>query len=379
MNINNIENDPEENIINDNSSNRTSINFSSISQNDNNNNNTSNNEGVVAYTEQEYSYISKYTNITLSFLLIFLINISLIIINKFYEIETYKFTFQYESIYSHYQFYRFITRYFIHYGICHFLLESYVTYLFCYYLENMLGTIITISLILVSMILISCIQLIILWIINYYLLFSLYSKENYLSFDYEGSLTPVLFSLYTYFFLFKKNNSKTYKILFIFDFYLKSSSYFFLFFLYFFTPNKSIIGNICGIFAAKCLKKFGFFLPKVKWIKDFENNIGLMKCFPLYRFISNESHLMKVILNEYNKNSMKGENDYGEDIENGTQMTELTLLSNYKENYNNNKEREREKENNRRRGINRERNIRGNINEINNISSNTSNSGDSSD
>jgi membrane associated rhomboid family serine protease len=291
-------------------------------------NNEANNNNTL-YNNEEFIYSKKYTNITLSFIIIFL---SKLFLNLYilYSQNLDKFQFDFHFIIYYNQYYRFITRFFISYGFAHFLIESFIIYRICFYFENMLGTLLTLNLLLVSFILISIIQIGIIYSMIYLLKVL---KRNY-NFDgyYEGGFTPAFFLLYTFYFSFEGNSNTIFFLLIIFIVKARNSEYLLLFILIFFTPNETFNGNLSGIIAANVLigiKKI--ILPRIIWIKHFETQIQLNKLFPLYRYINEENPIMKKILGEYDKTSKKDESD------NGQQMTELTLLSNENEENNENR------------------------------------------
>lgn len=285
------------------------------------------------YSDEELNYSSKYTKITLSFIIILILKIFFLIYFHYFQ-NSEKFSFQYYLIIKYNQYYRCITRYFINYGFCHFIFELYITYLMCYYFENMIGTIFTIVTIFLSMFLISFINIIVLQCSKYIYNFT-HHKHN-LEIIYEGGLTPLLFTLYSFYFSFEGNSNKIFFLLFVFVVRAKKSEYLIVLLLIFFTPNNSIYGNISGILTANllfCFKKSIF--PRIIWIKEIENLLKLHKIFPLYRFITEESPIMKKILIEFDNNLINELNEY-DDMENGQQMTELTLLSSESDNINNN-------------------------------------------
>ena len=291
-------------------------------------NNEANNNNTL-YNNEEFIYSKKYTNITLSFIIIFL---SKLFLNLYilYSQNLDKFQFDFHFIIYYNQYYRFITRFFISYGFAHFLIESFIIYRICFYFENMLGTLLTLNLLLVSFILISIIQIGIIYSMIYLLKVL---KRNY-NFDgyYEGGFTPAFFLLYTFYFSFEGNSNKIFFLLIIFIVKARNSEYLLLFILIFFTPNETFNGNLSGIIAANVLisiKKI--ILPKIIWIKHFEIQIKINKLFPLYRYINEENPIMKKILGEYDKIENKDDSD------NGQQMTELTLLSNENEENNENR------------------------------------------
>ena len=133
-------------------------------------------------------------------------------------------------------------------------------------------------------------------------------------------------------FLLKEIVIKFFFLLIIFVVKARNSEYLLLFILIFFTPNETFNGNLSGILAANILMRIKkIILPRIIWIKHFENQLKLNKLFPLYRYINEENPIMKIILGEYDKTGKKDDSD------NGQQMTELTLLSNENEEHNENR------------------------------------------
>ena len=254
--------------------------------------NESNNNSI--YNNEEFIYTNKYTKITLSFIIIFLIK-SFFYIYFLYNQNIDKFTFDYHFILNYGQYYRCVTPYFISYGFAHFLLELYISYILSFYYENMLGTLLTLIIIFVSFILISVIHLLIIRLIIY--ISFLMNRKHNLDISYEGGLTPLFFLLYTFYFDFEENNNKIFLFFLVFLVRSRGSEYFILLVLIFFTPNESICGNISGIITAHILlmcKKL--FLPRINWIKSIESLLKLKELFPFYRYINDENPLMKKIM-----------------------------------------------------------------------------------
>ena len=281
------------------------------------------------YNQEEFNYSLRYTKITLSFIIILFIKLIFIIYFKFFE-NSENFLYQQDIIIRYNQYYRCITRYFINFGFCHLIIELMISYILCFFYENMLGTLFTIIFILVSLILISLVNLGLIELTKY--LFNVTNHKSNIENEYEGGLTPLFFTLYTFYFSFEGNSNKIFFFLFIFIVRAKHSEFLLFLILIFFTPNNSIYGNLSGILTAyflKCFKKW--LLPKIIWIKEIETILLLNKLFPLYRYISEENPIMKKIIYEFDIDSINELNLIGES-ENGQQMTELTLLSSENEN-----------------------------------------------
>ena len=288
-------------------------------------NNEINNNNNSLYTNEEFIYSLKYTKITLSFIIIITIKI-LFIIYFHHSKNAEKFMFQYYIIINKNQYYRCITRYFINYGFCHFIIELIVTYFICYYFENMIGTFFTLMFIFISFILISIVNLCFLKLSEH--LFKITNHNGEFDNIYEGGLTPLFFTLYTFYFLFDGNSGRIFFIFFIFIIQAKHSEFIFAIILAFFTPNNSPYGNFSGIFTGYILKIFkNLFLPRIVWIKEIEKLLMLNRLFPFYRYITEESPIMKKIINEYDNDLLSNIISF-DDLENGQQMTELISSEN---------------------------------------------------
>ena len=282
------------------------------------------------YSEEEQHYSLQYPKVTISFILIFIISIYLKLYSCYYShIRTENYVYQYISIISHNQYYRFISRYFIHFGNCHLFLELYLAYKLLYYFENQFGTLITINYINLSMIIISLINLFLLLFTKFSLAFLLF-KNNYINLYYEGGLTPLLLSLYSFYFIFDKNNNKILSLFRIIIIKGNNSSFLFVFLLYFFTPNNSVLGNISGILSSYLIYEIrGIILPKVKWIQDLEKSLQSRIIFSIYRNLTNDSPIMKKIMDEYDIGNLSDlENGYKSFNENTLQMFELRDMNN---------------------------------------------------
>ena len=292
------------------------INNNNNNENNNDNNNINNIINNNNINEENNNFLSQYSQLSFSFTLIFIINITIYILSFYNEFDISKYVFEVEPIIGHHQYYRFITRYFVHFGVCHLFLELYITMNLCYYFENMFGTLMTIAFILISMIIDSLVQLCFYLLLSY-LSNSLNVVESVLL-NYEGGLTPVLFTLNTYFYLFEHDYLNEYNI---FLFVLgkgKYSSLTMLIILYFFTPNRTFMGNLSGILGAYFIKNmFCCFLPRIKWILEFEDVFGLndKKTGMYYRYVTNKNVLMKNIFHQIQNNSLGDDIDVGSEIE----------------------------------------------------------------
>ena len=274
----------------------------------NNNNNNNIQENIINNNnneEQNYNFILKYREFTISFTIIFIINLIIWITSFYSEIEKQKYVFEVVPIINHHQYYRFITRYFIHFGICHLLLELYITYYLCKYFENTFGSLFTISFILFSMIIVSLVQLLMGSLIVFFI--NLFEIIDNSIIYYEGGLTSVLFALNTYYNLFDHENFEENNIFTFLSGKGKYSSFTMLLVLYFFTPNKTFVGNLSGILSGYFINGFLLcLLPKISWIIGFENLFNLNSDDGyFYRYITRKNVLMKSILNQIEPNCLR--------------------------------------------------------------------------
>ena len=287
-----------------------------INNNNNNINNQNNNNNMIdLQNPNNNNYLKKYTKITFSFIIILSINILIEIYSFFQNINSRKYVFQFAPIYEKNQYYRFVTNYFIHYGIGHEIIELYLTYKICYLIENILGTIITISFIMISMIMNSILNFIIVKFMIY-IQNIIYSIID-LNYEYESGMTSVLFTLVTFYFSFKRLRKQKISILSTFVITGKYLSLAAFFYIYCFTPNKSFFSNLSGILNGYLFKFLPFlFLPKVNWVRDFENYFPykIKKFDNIYRNININNNLMVNALNELKKNSMIRDNIYKNNI-----------------------------------------------------------------
>ena len=179
-------------------------------------------------------------------------------------------------------------------------------------------------------------------------IFKIFRNTYDLNYDYESSLTSILFSIITFYYLFKDNRNKKIDVLYTFYINVKYLSITMLFVLYIFTPNKSFFSNLSGILNGYLFKFFPYiFLPRVKWVVDFEKKICCIRKFgKVYRFITSKNKFMRNALNELQSDSVIDENllksgneniNYGNEFRNtGQQMTELSNTQNNNINNENN-------------------------------------------
>ena len=287
---------------NNNIDNNENIQIRMMIRNRNNNNQNPNNE------EQAGEYLSKYSIFTLSFVIIFIINIIFWIYLKYKDSdEEYKYVFEKEAIVTHKQYYRFITRYFIHFGFGHLLIEILISWFMFYLFENIYGTLFTISFIIIAMIINSIVQLAFNLLIFYYIY--ILNIINYSNINYEGGFAPILFALNTFLCSFNNeylnNNNFPFLVMNKADF----SSFYILIIIAFITPNRSFIGNLSGILTAYFIKYICIsFLPKISWLIELENCLGLNKYNgEFYRNITGENIIMKKILNKIENNCIEDE------------------------------------------------------------------------
>ena len=328
-NINNINNNEENNNNNNQIPNMPNQINNNNNINNENNNNVNNNQ--VNYNQNIQIYPKKYTSVTISFLIILIINIIIEINNSYEPINYRKYVFQYAPIKEKNQYYRFITSYFIHYGIFHLLVELYCCYKIFYLFENVMGTLMTLCFILMSMLINSLIHYLMMPLLFFLArIFNIYYDLNY---DYESSLTSVLFTMSKFYLLFNDIKDKRFDLFYTVFIKVKYMNLLVLVVLYCFTPNKSIFSNLAGIISGYLFNFLPFmFLPKITWIDEFEKKLGLKRFNTLYRSITYKNRRMKKYLNELQRDSVfdesllanRNENNYGNDFNNtGNQMNEL--------------------------------------------------------
>ena len=210
-----------------------------------------------------------------TFILLFLLNISLYLSCKYFELKISELSISLYTILIKNQYYRIITHHFMHYGICHLLIEIYFSFYICKSLENTIGTFYSLIIIFIMIIFTSFFYIFIV------LLFKLINDTidiNYNGdFMYECGMSSLLFSLYSYIFEFRKNKNKQIQLFNSLIIKMSFSSFSILLFLSLFTPNTTFLGNLCGIFSAYIIRiKFGYIiLPKFYGVYDFEQYFNL--------------------------------------------------------------------------------------------------------
>ena len=339
-NNNNVENNNNDN---QNQNMPNEINNNNDNNNDNNNN-VNNNQVLNEINPNIEIYPNKYSSITISFLIILIINIIIEICNNYEPINYRKYVFQYAPINEKNQYYRFISSYFIHYGTFHLIVELYISYKIFYLFENIMGTLMTLCFIMVSMIMNSLIHFIMMPFVAF--LFKITNLYYDLNYDYESSLTSVLFSMANFYFLFKDIKDKRIDLFYTVFVKVKYINALTLLSLYCFTPNKSFYSNLSGIISGYLIKFCpSIFLPKVTWVDEFEKNFRLKRFDCLYRSITYKNKRMRKSLNEIQSDSVidesllqnRNENNYGNDFNNtGHQMNELANNQNNNINNENN-------------------------------------------
>lgn len=267
------------------------------------------------------------TKIYPTFIFLFIINLSLYLYRKYNSIRLSSLSISLYPILYKFQFYRFIIHHFIHYNICHLLIEIIITYYICKNLEKMIGTLLTFSLILVLILSTSFLFFLSMIIVKF--LINIFNFSYNCDFVYECGMSCLLFALYTYLIDFKRNKNKLIKLLNFIAIRSKFSSIYFIIFLYFFTPNKSIYGNICGIISINLIKfLFGNkFFPKYEGVYDFEEYFKLNNYKCCYISIIEPSQDMKVYLLEIFPNISSNSILFKED-ELGIQLTDIDNSTN---------------------------------------------------
>ena len=195
-----------------------------------------------------------------------------------------------------------------------------------------MGTLMTLTFILISMVINSFLHFLMVPIAQFLLKIGAFYHD--LNYDYESSLTSVLFSMLTFLLLLKENKDKRFDLFYTIFIKVKYVSFICLVTLYCFTPNKSFFSNLSGIISGYLFKFMpAIFLPRVTWINDFEIKYKLKKFEGLYRCINYKNKSMRNALNEIQIDSvvedslLKNKNiiNYGNDFNTvGTQMNELS-------------------------------------------------------
>jgi membrane associated rhomboid family serine protease len=339
MELNN--NDEADNI------NRNLLNNCGGNNNNNNNNNNDNNLAQILNRirnrnniqlneeEQEVEFLSKYSLLTVSFIIIFILNIIFWIIAKFNDSEIYKYVFEMDSIVQHHQYYRLISRYFIHFGIGHLILELFIAFFLLYLFENIYGSLFSIFFIIISMFINLLLQLTIKTFTFYYTFYIKIVDNS--TINYEGGFAPILFALNTFLTSFD-NNYLSENIFPIFSIFKASySSFYALIIIAAITPNRSFIGNLSGILTGYFIRYFKIsFLPKISWLIGFENYFKLNRDdLTIYRNITCDNIIMKKVLNQFEDNCIEekseekqeenSDNSQGNDIKNNKSNNILNI------------------------------------------------------
>ena len=132
-----------------------------------------------------------------------------------------------------------------------------------------------------------------------------YRVSIILDHSYEGGLTPIIFTMITYYSLFEKNRHERLLLENFFLLRIKYSYLYFLGILYFFTPNRIFYGNVSGIVGGFIIKNYRkILLPKLIWIYDLEKSLGLNKIKSLYKKLNIYNKEMKRILREFDRDSI---------------------------------------------------------------------------
>lgn len=218
-------------------------------------------------------------NITISFTfsLIFILTILTYIKTKYTSIDNADFSLSLWPVVNKFQFYRIITRYFFYYGFWHLLLNMFFLFFICRALEKLIGTIYAIFFISETLILSSVIYLMLMLFLK--MVLRLFSYNSNINFKSEVGISPLIFSIYTYYFLFGKNLAKKINILFFFEIPSQFSPFFFMLILYNFTPNTTIFGHLSGIISSYLIKHIlgKYTMPKNIWIKAVEERWSFCK------------------------------------------------------------------------------------------------------
>ena len=233
-----------------------------------------------------------------TFILLFLLNISLYLSCKYFELKISELSISLYTILIKNQYYRIITHHFMHYGICHLLIEIYFSFYICKSLEKTIGTFYSLIIIFIMIIFTSFFYIFIV------LLFKLINDTidiNYNGdFMYECGMSSLLFSLYSYIFEFRKNKNKQIQLFNSLIIKMSFSSFSILLFLSLFTPNTTFLGNLCGIYSDYIIRiMFSYsILPKYEGVYDFENYLNLHYKKNSYISIVEPNQEMKEIFSE---------------------------------------------------------------------------------
>ena len=132
-----------------------------------------------------------------------------------------------------------------------------------------------------------------------------YRVSIILDHSYEGGLTPIIFTMITYYSLFEKNRHERLLLENFFLLRIKYSYLYLLGILYFFTPNRTFYGNVSGIVGRLIIKNYrNILLPKLIWVYDLEDNLGLNKIKSLYKKLNINNNEMRRMLREYDSDSL---------------------------------------------------------------------------
>lgn len=256
--LNNIANDNNSNIINDY---HQPLNESNLSQN--------------KTTHRKFAF---------SFIFLFFISMIEYIFSLFHYISPNLYSLSLWPVINKGQYYRIITHFFIHYGFFHLAIDLIILYYLLKSLEKIIGTMYTLCFLVHSMILSSIIFLLFMFVLKY--LFRIFDYNLSINFNSEVGLSPLGFALHTFYFLFSQNKQKNINVLFSIEINGRYSPFFFLLFVYFFTPNRSFFGHLSGILSAWLIKDLlaKYIFPKRQWVEDMESIVG---CFSLEFFYVN--------------------------------------------------------------------------------------------
>lgn len=325
---NNIKsNPPNYRSRNNRSSNTNNTNSNDININSNNNNTNNNiiinSIDLPQIIEDPTTY---YSPLTFTFSFFFSLNIIFYILTSFDILIPHKLVFNSKLIFPYNQFYRFISRFFIHFGIWHFFIDFFIFFYLCDFFENLMGTSLCFFFVLISILIISPIEMIINFLFKKMILFKLKNSALFYG-DFEGGLSPIIFAMYNFYFINKKDHPQEIKEMKFLGMNVKISAFIFMVILHFFTPNSSFYGNFAGIIASFVIRGWREkLLPKAKWIIEIENRwrcglklklgfYDIKKNF--YRKINKRNKVMKKFMEIYflknidNIHFNDGVNNYG--------------------------------------------------------------------
>lgn len=260
--------------------------------NHNNNNQNQNNQNKQP----------KLITVSFSFFVLFLITMSTYIYSKMYSVDRSLYGISLWPVVNKYQFYRIITHYFFYYGFFHMFVNLFFLLFITRAIERLIGTTYAVFFILQTLLLTSVIYLFIMVFLKY--LFRILPYPSNFNFNTEIGISPLIFSIYAYYFSFGKNSEKTINILFIVEIRAKYSPLIFVIFIFLLTPNTSIFGHLSGIISAYCIKYIigKYTMPSNDSVKEFEEKFCCFRTETFCISIIDRSEEFYQLIKEIEKN-----------------------------------------------------------------------------